>query len=218
MVPLTENDIRRIAKETFDKELKNIKWSNFDTPRHVHNGKDAPRVNDADVVVGRSALGSIEMNNSRRYKLGLTFNPKQMLFLGVATGPAGERVQINSMARFGTGYYFQPQSDNSVTEGGLELNVVQGGNWFMSDNGTTNFRASVTEGHLANATGFGGAVDVRATIPNLSTQASLVYPDGKAPVTDNYGDRSTRGWGNGFVYVDVTLTSGWTLFATFVVS
>jgi len=218
MVPLTENDIRRIAKETLDKELKNIKWSNFDTPRHVHNGKDAPRVNDADVVVGRSALGSIEMNNSRRYKLGLTFNPKQMLFLGVATGPAGERVQINSVARFGTGYYFQPQSDNSVTEGGLELNVVQGGNWFMADNGTSNFRASVTEGHLANATGYGGAVDVRATIPNLSTQASLSYPSGEAPITDNYGDRSTRGWGNGFVYVDVTLTAGWTLFATFVVS
>lgn len=218
MTQLTEMDIKRIAQETFNQEIKNVKWINFDTPRHVHNGKDAPRINEADVVAGRSALGSLTMSSSRRYKLGLTFNPKQMIFLGVATGPAGERVQINSIAHFGSGYYFQPESTDSVTEGGLELNVIQGGNWFMADNGTSNFRASTTEGHLANATGYGGAVDVRATIPNISTQASLAYPSGQAPITGNYGDRSTRGWGNGFVYVDVTLTAGWTLLATFVVS
>lgn len=219
---MTEQQIQKMIDEAVEKAMtktsKKSQYGNFVTPRHIHNGKDAPKINQADVVPGRSTIGSLTMSSNQRYTLGLTFNPTQLIFLGVATGPNAERVQINSVARFGTGYYLQPQSGSVVTEGGVEQNVIQGGNWFMADNGTTNFRASVTEGHLANATDFSGDVAVRATIPNLSTQASLSYTDGEAPISGFYGDRSTKGWGNGFVYVDVTLKSGWSLFATFIVS
>lgn len=85
-------------------------------------------------------------------------------------------------------------------------------------NGTTTFRSRAIEGHLVNIDDVGGTIVARATIPNLSTQASLAYSSGTAPVTGNYGDRSTKGYGNGFVYVDVTLAGGWYISATFIVS
>lgn len=211
-------EARDIAAETFEQKAKELRWSSFDIPKHTHNGKDSPSISQADVIPGRSAIGSLTMENNQRYKLGLTFNPTQLLLFGVAVGPNGERVQIASSARFGTSYYFQPESTSSVTQGGPEYNVVQGGSWLWTDNGTTTFRSRAVEGHLTNIDDVGETIVVRATIPNLSTQASLVYGNNPGPVTNNYGDRSTKGYGNGYVYVDVTLSSGWSITATFIVS
>lgn len=215
-------DIKKLVKEEttrqINEQLKKDVYTNFKTPRHVHNGKDAPKIHQADIVAGRNALGSISMEESKRYTLGLTFNPTQMLFFGVATGPGGERVQIASCAKFGPGYYFQPESSDSVTTGGTEQNVIQGGSWLWTDNGVTVFRSRAIEGHLVNIDNVAGDIVARATIPNLSTQASLSYGDGLAPVTNLYGDRSTKGYGNGFVYVDVTLETDWDISATFIVS
>jgi len=211
--------IQEESAKVFDQKMKSVEFQNFKTPRHEHNGKDAPRINQADIASGKSAVGSITMSSNQRYTLGLTFNPSQLLFFGVAYNTStGERVNLTACARFGTSYYFQPQSGSSAREGGIALNVVQGGNYFYADNGTTTFRAAATEGHLANATDTTGGVVARAKIQNLSTQASLDYPDGTAPITGKYGDRSTTGYGNGFVYVDVTLSSGWAIAATFIVS
>jgi len=216
-------EIQKLIKEETDKaiakKMKELQFENFKTPRHEHNGKDAPKINQANIMSGNSAVGSITMASSQRYTLGLTFNPTQMLFFGVAYSlSTGARVQLAASARFGKGYYFQTQSGSSVTEGGIELNVVQGGSYFYADNGTTIFRSEATEGNLVNATDPTGGVVARATIPNLSTQASLAYPDGTAPITGKYGDRSTKGYGNGYVYIDVSLTGDWAIAATFIVS
>lgn len=211
---MIQSEVKRVLAE----ESKKTRYDNFKTPRHEHNGKDSPRIHQWDVIPGNSAVGSIDLENNQRYTLGLTFNPTQMIFTGVAVGPSGERVQVFSVARFGTGYYFQPESTSSVTQGGTEVNVVQGGSWLWTDNGTTTFRSRAIEGHLVNIDDVGGTIVARATIPNLSTQASLAYSSGTAPVTGNYGDRSTKGYGNGFVYVDVTLAGGWYISATFIVS
>ena len=207
-----------IAEEVYERKMKERTFKAFEVPKHQHNGKDAPRIKQSDIVPNNSAIGSLDMENNQRYTLGLTFNPTQMIFVGVAVGPAGERVQISSVARFGTSYYFQPRSTSSVAEGGDIQNVVQGGSWLWTDNGTTTFRSRAIEGHLVNIDDVGGTIVARATIPNLSTQASLAYGNIPGPVTNEYGGRSTRGYGNGFVYVDVTLATGWYITATFIVS
>ena len=207
------------AEKIFEKKMRSVQYGNFATPRHVHNGKDAPKISQSDIVPNRSAVGSITMSTSQRYTLGLTFNPSQLLFFGVASNTGtGERVQIAAGAHFGTSFYFQPKSTSEVTQGGTEQNVVQGGSWLWTDNGTTTFRSRATEGHLTNVDDVGGTIVARATIPNLSTQASLAYTDGAAPVRDQYGFRSSKGYGEGFVHVDVTLGSGWAIAATFIVS
>lgn len=211
--------IRDEAEKIFDKKMKAFKFGNFDTPRHVHNGSDAPKISQAYIIPNQNAVGSIEMATSQRYTLGLTFNPTQLLFFGVALNSStGERVQIASAAHFGKSFYFQPASISRVTQGGVEQNVVQGGSWLWTDNGTTTFRSRAIEGHLTNIDDVGGTIVARATIPNTSTQASLAYTDGTAPITGQYGDRSTKGYGDGFVFVDVTLATGWEIAATFIVS
>lgn len=211
--------IREEAEKVVDARFKSGQYKNFQTPRHVHNGSDAPKISQSHIIPNRNAVGSIEMASNQRYTLGLTFNPTQLLFFGVALNSGtGERVQIASAAHFGTSFYFQPESTSMVTQGGVEQNVVQGGSWLWTDNGTTTFRSRAIEGHLTNIDDVGGTIVARATIPNLSTQASLTYTDGTAPVTGLYGDRSTKGYGEGFVFVDVTLASGWEIAATFIVS
>ena len=211
--------IRDEAERIFEQKMKSIQYGNFATPRHVHNGSDSPKISQSHIIPNRNAVGSIEMSSSQRYTLGLTFNPTQLLFFGVALNSGtGERVQIASAAHFGKSFYFQPDSTSQVTQGGVKQNVLHGGSWLWTDNGTTTFRSRAIEGHLTNIDDVGGTIVARATIPNLSTQASLSYTDGTAPITGQYGDRSTKGYGEGFVYVDVTLSSGWEIAATFIVS
>jgi len=216
------NDIQKMmgaeAEKVLDERMKKSKFESFNTTRHKHNRRDASKVSQANILPGRSAVGSITMESNQRYTLGLTFNPTQMLFFGVASGPSGERVQISSAANFGTSYYFQPESSDSVTQGGLEINVVQGGSWLWTDNGTTTFRSRAIEGHLVNIDSDGSTIVARATIPNLSTNASLAYGNNPAPVTGKYGDRSNKGYGRGYVYVDVVVATGWSILATFIVS
>jgi hypothetical protein len=211
-------EMRDMVTEMFETKANESRFAAFEVPKHVHNGKDAPRINQGDLIPNTHAIGSLDMENNQRYKLGLTFNPTQMLFFGVAVGPSGERVQISSAAKFGESYYFQPESTSSVTQGGTIQNVVQGGSWLWTVNGGTTFRSRAIEGHLVNIDSDGVTIVARATIPNLSTQASLAYGNGLAPVSNEYGDRSTKGYGDGFVYVDVTLAAGWYISATFIVS
>lgn len=214
--PMTQREVEAMI----DAKLKKAQFTSFQIPRHEHNGTDAPRVHQWDIVPGTSAVGSITMASNQRYKLGLTFNPTQLLFFGLARGGSGERVQVSSAAKFGEGYYFTPVSSSSVTQGTSEYNVVQGGSWLWTENGGTVFGSRAIEGHLVNVDDFAGSGDIvaRATIPNLSTQASLDYADGKAPIGDSYGLRSSKGYGEGFVYVDVTVASGWSIIGTFIVS
>lgn len=213
--PLTKSEVQAMI----DAAARKGQFTSFNTSRHEHNGSDSPRVHQWDIIPGTSALGSITMASNQRYTLGLTFNPTQLLFFGVAVGATnGERVQIAAAAKFGQTYYFTPESSSSVTQGGTEYNVVQGGSWLWTDNGTTTFRSRAIEGHLVNIDSDGSTIVARATIPNLSTQASLDYEDGLAPISDLYGLRSSKGYGQGYVYVDVTLATDWSIVGTFIVS
>lgn len=212
---LIDQRATQIAGKMIEDKFNTLMYENFQTPRHVHNGIDSPLVSQEHIIPGKSAIGSVLMQSNQRYTLGLTFNPTQMLFFGVAVGPSGERVQISSAAHFGTSYYFQPESLSTVKKGGEILNVVQGGSWLWTVNGGTTFRSRATEGHLVNIDSDGTTIVARATIPNMSTAG---VPATTPPFSRSYGGLNDKGYGKGFVYVDVFLEAGWSINATFIVS
>lgn len=178
-------------------------------PLHIHNGVDTPRIPQDSVIPNLRASGSITMaTDDTRYRLGITFAPRAVSFNGIAIHRTGGtidiRVHINGDAQLGPSYYFQPQSGTSVITGGPIYNVIQSSNALLIDSSVNPpvVRAIVSEGHLVSVE-YGGVV-ARATIPNLSTGVG----DG---LTD-------KGYGEGYVFVDVTLADDWEIIGNFVVT
>ena len=123
------------------------------------------------------------------------------------------RTHVVGNSNLGKGYYFQPGTDETVIPG-QTLNVIQSGSYFMGSSITPDasnplFRAAITEGHLAQVTHPTSLLDDnicgQMTIPNLSTKAL-------------WSDLTSKGFGNGFVYVDVDLAPGWEFNVNFFVN
>ena len=178
-------------------------------PLHIHNGVDTPMIPQSSVIPNLRATGSITMaTDGTRYRLGLTFTPRAVSFNGIAIHRTGGtidiRAHVNGDSQLGPSYYFQPQSGTSVITGGPLYNVIQSSNALLIDSSTSpvTVRAIVSEGHLVSVE-YGGVV-ARATIPNLST---------------GVGDGLTgKGYGEGYVFVDVTLAADWEIIGNFVVT
>ena len=169
-------------------------------PAHTHNGVDSPRIPASSVIPVLRGSGNINFATSlTRYKLSITGNPTQMLFYGNATHTSGGAIDIRAMlmgsAQFGPSYFLQPVNASSVAPG-IIGNVIQSGQAFVVSNSATDVRTLSTEGHLVTVNSAGSIV-ARATIPNPWTYADASF------------GYTTKGWGVGFVYIDVYLASGW---------
>lgn len=181
-------------------------------PFHTHDGIASPKIPAANVVPSLRASGNITMSTTgTRYKLGLPFNPSMLQFYGnvvhySAPGNPDIRASVYGTACFGPSYYFQPESATSVTVGGPIQNVIQSSSMLLtSESALTNFVALSSEGHLIRVQNALGTLVASATIPNLSTQEA-------------WSDLTDKGYGPGYVFVDVTLDTDWEINGNFVVT
>lgn len=182
---------------------------------HTHNGFDSPKIPQTNIIPSLRASGSIAMSTTdTRYTLGLPFNPSMVQFYGNVVHYAipGDPTSIDirafvyGTACLGPSYYFQPQSGTSVAVGGPIQNVIQScSSLLTSESALTNFTAIVSEGHLIRVQNALGTIVASATVPSLS------YREGWSSFTD-------KGYGAGYVFVDVTLEADWHINGNFVVT
>ena len=87
-------------------------------------------------------------------------------FASVTAASFGVRAQLIGNAQLGQSYYFQPQTNRSVTQGGQIQNVIQSSNMFLIDSSTSpvTVRDLVDEGHLIDAEYPTGTIRARATV------------------------------------------------------
>jgi len=187
-----------IANEVFDKRSKELEFSSFEIPKHTHNGKDSPRINQVDIEPGYGASGSMTFATSgRRYKIKLPSAPTHVYFYGVTTnGEGGNRILNIGTAFLGKSFYLQPDDVETVIPGPY-FNVTQ---CCTSANilGLTGVR--VHDGHLVRSQSDSKTIVAELTIP------SLAYPTfGKEGQNDN------RGYLNGYLYLDCYLASEYSI-------
>lgn len=193
-------EAQRIVKEA----LGGYEFSNFKTPKHFHNGVDAPKIKQADVVPNLRALGNITMRQTATtYKFGLNFNPTQIQFIGLAlhrtgtgpTDPIDMRAMVNGNAQLGPSYMFEDDgTGKSVTVGGAYQAIIQASAAFVADSS-------------------GGSPVIRA-ITSEENLVYVVYPT----AADIVAVAEVTDYGPGYASVFVTLAAQWEIQGNFIVT
>lgn len=186
-------------------------------PLHTHNGVDANKISQSNVIPSLRASGSIKFaTDATRYTVQLTGSPTSVTFYGNAVrktaGVIDIRAHIVGSAQLGPSYFFQPLNTTTVSPSGIIGNVIQSSSFFLvSSTGAAPLcLTAASEGHLAQVQYPGGTIVAQMTIPNIWTKATF----------SSYTD---KGWGNGFIYVDVDLDNSvagvtWEINGNFVVT
>lgn len=179
---------------------------------HIHNGLDSPKIPQSSIIPVPRGSGSVKLaTDGTEYTINLTGNPTQVLFYGNAVhrtlGAVDIRANLVGSAQLGPSYYFQPKNTSSVSPSNEIGNVIQSGQMFLLDLPGSICLTVATEGHLASVFYPDGATLVaRMTIPNPWTVASAAF------------QRSTKGYGEGYVLIDVFLATGWEINGNFVIT
>lgn len=188
---MDDSDILELIQSEVHKAQQAGKFNLTTPPNHRHTGRgqDAPRINQADIIPGQRAEGSITMEQETVYKIGVIFNPSAIWVHGNVTGPNGEKFLIVGNAQIGSSFYLQPSNSVSVITGGPQQNIIQSTSYFGVDSGGS-FHTLVDEGHIVDIF-YGGVLHVRATVGNVNQ--TKIYDSN-----------------NIYVFVN-TLVSGWTI-------
>ena len=183
-----------IAAEVFDKKASELQVSAFEIPKHIHNGKDAPRINQVDIEPGYGTSGSMTFaTDGRRYRVKLPSAPTQVMFYGVTTNGTNRLLNIG-YAFLGKSFYLQEDTVDSVVPGPY-FNVVQ----CCTSTGVTGVTGvRVHEGHLVRAQSDATTIVGELTIPTYA-----YTPFGKE------GQKDNRGYLDGYLYLDCYLASGY---------
>ena len=191
-------EFRDTAEEVYNAKAKELQAAAFEISKHVHNGNDAPRINQVDIEPGYGTSGSMTFaTNGRRYRIKLPSAPTRVFFNGVTTNVAsgGSNRFLNIGTAFlGKSFYLQADSVDSVVPGPY-FNVVQN----CTTAGITGIQQiRVHEGHLVRTQDSGGTTIAELTIPSYA-----YTPFGKE------GQKDNRGYLDGYLYVDCYLATGY---------
>lgn len=195
------------------------KFGVADVPLHYHNGFDAPKIPQENITQSLRASGSISLaTDGQKYTLNLTGTPSHILFYGNAVhrtaGTIDVRAQVIGSAELGPSYFFQPESTTTVSPSDVIGNVIQSGSYLLAETTTPRINASATEGHLVQVI-YTGSIGTKLT-DNIVAQITI--PNAWTKGLDGSFDYSTKGYGPGYIFMDVDLASGWEINGNFVVT
>lgn len=163
---------------------------------HNHDGSRTVKLSQNNITPNIRAMGSITMSTlGQTYRLGTIANPTALTFFGTVTNGSGGhdfRAFTFGNAQLGKSYYFQPQSSNSVTEGGLPENIIQGCSSLVVDSTNTQAKvyAPIGQEHLIDVwTSDPNTILVRATVTEFAVDHVSIYIDNLASgwsITGNF--------------------------------
>lgn len=125
-----------------------LQFSSFRNAQHEHNGVDAPKINQSNVVPSLRAMGSITFAQNTLYNLAITFNPTSVWFYGIAINNSYYTFSISSSTAHAGSVYRDESSGNLFTV----LTTIMGGT-SLTTSGTG---APSSAGTLALFSGTGG--------------------------------------------------------------
>lgn len=170
---------------------------------HHHNGIDAPKILEENVVPSTSITGFVSFAQVTTYTINLnaSFTPKMITAYGIVTGSYSgnqTRVMTHGTALLSPSFYLQADTDTVVNTGTLQFpfngKPAQSSSFIsVTRGGTSDFYAGVSEDHLVSVNfPSSSSVQARLTVVDFSkTAITLEVP---------------------------TLSSGWEITLNFVIS
>lgn len=79
-----EDKVKQVAQDVHDDNSTSDQFAVSQTPFHTHNGQDSQKISQSNIVAGTRASGNITFAQSTNYRLGITFNPTNIMFYGSA--------------------------------------------------------------------------------------------------------------------------------------
>lgn len=177
--------IRRIVRDEMARAANSNQFQVQSLPYHVHNGSDAPRIPQNNIIPGPAISGSITMSSVTTYTLNLngTFTPSLVTAYGNVVGSGSEKYITYGTANLSTSFYFQPLSNTSVLTGNIQYPFVdpnlqvtvpmQNAVYFGTD-GTTHHTLVGTGGHIVDVAYPAATIHARATVTEFSKNYVLI--------------------------------------------
>lgn len=175
---MDDQNIRKIAREEIQKNLNRDRFGYSIIPGHHHNGLDAPKLIEEDIVPNPVIIGSIEFASQAEYTLNLnsTFTPREIIAYSNVVGPSGERFMSTGSAYLTPAFYLQPGGSRSVVTGDLQYPFqdypAQTSVYFGTDSGGTH-RTLVSEFAIVSIF-YGGTSYAQMKIKNFSRSSVTV--------------------------------------------
>lgn len=184
-------------------------------PRHIHDGIDSPKINEANIIPNISLSGSITMTQGTitgtapnqiitwaNYYIPIASTVKEVKFYGGAvnkTVSPAIHAMIIGEARISIGYQYQPGTPNSVLTGNIKQNITQGSAAMIMTNGV-------------GGTGAGAFSILR------SSQSYIAYAaDGSNP-QNIYAVARVFSYSNTQIIVQTAFASGWSLSGQWIIN
>ncbi len=131
--------MRQIAEEVYKSKQSVDVYSSFQTSSHNHNGVDAPRVSESDLIPSNKyrLTGIFPAGDGNLVLTGVS-NPSSIAFYGVATsGGSGGRAVVNGIAYLGS--CFEASSDNLAQSSPIDILQSSNGLYINTSNVNTAF-------------------------------------------------------------------------------
>lgn len=175
--PLIKKDMETVAKQVFEQYAQKYKFNLAQVPLHVHNGVDSPNIPQASITPGLRANGTITMaTDGQTYRLGLTFKPTEVQFLGTAINEVAGRVDAVSIDTAGSGYTV---GDILTLDDGqgctVEVDTVNGGGGVTAITKLTNgVGYEAGEVGCTGGTGSGARFDITISAITITKRAHII--------------------------------------------
>jgi len=174
---MNEQEVRKIVKEEMQ---RNYRSGSPLVPPHTHDGVNNTRIDRSNIINSGGIMGNINFTANDTYTLYFSNpNPSRLDFNGFAfdTGANDSSALVVGVAILAEAYYFQPLTDRSVKQGGIQypINGVLAqcsSNLFVQDAvGTANTFPHVSQFYIMNAISSSGNYLATGQVQNLTNNS-----------------------------------------------
>ena len=119
---MDEQTVRRIVKQEVGMSNSQARFSQNPIQRHIHNGQDAPKISQNNVIPSGCVTGTITFAHVGTFllKLNNSFTPSRIDIHGTVTGSGG-KFMVTGLAILNPAFEFQPGTSSSVITGNLQF-------------------------------------------------------------------------------------------------
>lgn len=152
-----EKEMKELIQQEIQSYMVQKQYSLSKIPAHIHNGVDAPQINQANIKGGQGISGKVTFSQIKTYSIGLAFNPTFVSVEGIVvdslTAPT-IRCLTQGKAYLGGGTYMQPGTSTTTVVGTINDSILQSCSYLSVNTflslGANVFHTLASEGHIVS--------------------------------------------------------------------
>ena len=155
---MNEEQIRQIAQSVYDQNQAKNQNTTFVVPKHVHNGVDAPRINQDNIDTGTFSMCGVSSLASETFTIETFPNVTNISLYGIAADGLGRKASLQGSAYIGNCFAYGNQAGNLSylsLVGGQYSNIIQTGASAYFDTTTSTFNTSTVKVNASGSIGTG---------------------------------------------------------------